>query len=77
MKPPRPASRPLPQMCIRDRTCTAQTRLLVPASRYEEAARIAAATAAEYRLGDPMEPGTTLGPLASKMQQDLLSLIHI
>ena len=51
-------------------TCTAQTRLLVPAGRYDEAARIAAAVAAEYRLGDPMEPGTTIGPLASKMQQD-------
>ena len=50
-------------------TCTAQTRLLVPASRYEEAARIAAATATEFRLSDPMDPGTTIGPLASKMQQ--------
>ena len=51
-------------------TCTAQTRLLVPESRYKEAARIAAATAAKFRVGDPLQPETTLGPLASKMQQD-------
>ena len=51
-------------------TCTAQTRLLVPASRYDEAAGIAAATARSFTVGDPLQPETTLGPLASKMQQD-------
>jgi len=51
-------------------TCTAQTRLLVPASRYAEAAEIAAATARGFKVGDPLQPETTLGPLASKMQQD-------
>lgn len=50
-------------------TCTAQTRLLVPASRYDEAARLAVAAAEAYRVGDPMAPETTLGPLASKAQQ--------
>jgi acyl-CoA reductase-like NAD-dependent aldehyde dehydrogenase len=51
-------------------TCTAHTRLLVPASRYAEAAQLAVAAAQAYRPGDPMAEGTTLGPLASKMQQD-------
>ncbi|MCX7166667.1 MAG: aldehyde dehydrogenase family protein [Rhodocyclales bacterium] len=51
-------------------TCTAHTRMLVPQSRYEEAARLAVAAAQAYRPGDPMVEGTTLGPLASKMQQD-------
>jgi len=51
-------------------TCTAHTRMLVPASRYAEAAQIAVEVAQAYRPGDPMAEGTTLGPLASKMQQD-------
>jgi acyl-CoA reductase-like NAD-dependent aldehyde dehydrogenase len=51
-------------------TCTAQTRLLVPAHRYEEAARLAVEAATAYRVGDPLQAETTLGPLASKMQQD-------
>jgi acyl-CoA reductase-like NAD-dependent aldehyde dehydrogenase len=44
--------------------------MLVPQPRYEEAARLAVAAAQAYRVGDPMVEGTTLGPLASKMQQD-------
>ncbi|MBX7200997.1 MAG: aldehyde dehydrogenase family protein [Rhodospirillaceae bacterium] len=51
-------------------TCTAHTRMLVPAARHDEAARIAVAAAQAYRVGDPLAEGTTLGPLASKMQQD-------
>lgn len=51
-------------------TCTAQTRLLVPAARYDEAAGIAAAAARAFRVGDPLQAETTLGPLASKMQQE-------
>jgi betaine-aldehyde dehydrogenase len=51
-------------------TCTAHTRMLVPAARYAEAAKLAVEAAAAYRVGDPMAEGTTLGPLASKMQQD-------
>jgi len=51
-------------------TCTAHTRMLVPASRYDEAAKLAVEAAQAYRPGDPLAEGTTLGPLASKMQQD-------
>ena len=51
-------------------TCTAHTRMLVPASRYEEATKLAVEAAQAYRVGDPMAESTTLGPLASKMQQD-------
>ncbi len=50
-------------------TCTAQTRLLVPRSRYAEAAALAVAAAASFRVGDPFADGTTLGPLASAAQQ--------
>ena len=44
--------------------------MLVPESRYDEAARLAVDAAKGYRLGDPLLPETTLGPLASKAQQD-------
>jgi aldehyde dehydrogenase (NAD+) len=49
-------------------TCTAHTRMLVPESRYEEAAKIAADVAKGYKVGDPMTDGTTLGPLVSATQ---------
>jgi len=49
-------------------TCTALTRMLVPASKYEEAARLAAETAKGFTLGDPMSEATRLGPLSSQMQ---------
>ena len=51
-------------------TCTAHTRMLVPRERYEEAAQIATGIAKGYRAGDPMAPETTLGPLASSLQQE-------
>lgn len=50
-------------------TCTAQTRLLVPRHRYEEAAGLAVAAAQSFRVGDPFAETTTLGPLASAAQQ--------
>jgi len=49
-------------------TCTALTRMLVPASKYEEAAKLAAEAAKGFTLGDPLSESTRLGPLSSKMQ---------
>jgi len=49
-------------------TCTAHTRMLVPESRYAEAAKIAAEVARNFKPGDPMVEGTTLGPLVSATQ---------
>ena len=51
-------------------TCTAHTRMLVPESRYGEAAKIAAEVARAFKVGDPMADGTTLGPLASAVQRE-------
>jgi aldehyde dehydrogenase (NAD+) len=51
-------------------TCTALTRLLVPADRLGEAEKIAADMTATYRLGDPLSPDSTLGPLANASQRD-------
>lgn len=50
-------------------TCTALSRLLVPAARYEEAARLVVETAGSYTLGDPLAPDTKLGPLISDTQR--------
>ena len=49
-------------------TCTALTRMLVPASKYEEAAKLAVEAAKGFTLGDPMAEATRLGPLSSQMQ---------
>jgi len=51
-------------------TCTALTRMLVPESKYEEAAKLAAEAAKGFTLGDPLSESTRLGPLSSKMQMD-------
>ena len=51
-------------------TCTALTRMLVPQSKYEEAAKLAAEAAKGFTLGDPLSEATRLGPLSSKMQLD-------
>ena len=49
-------------------TCTALTRMLVPESKYEESAKIAAEVAKGFTLGDPLSESTRLGPLSSQMQ---------
>jgi betaine-aldehyde dehydrogenase len=49
-------------------TCTALTRMLVPQSKYEEAARLAAEAAKGFTVGDPLADTTKLGPLTSKAQ---------
>ena len=51
-------------------TCTALTRMLVPASKYDEAAKLAVEVAKGFTLGDPMSEATRLGPLSSQMQLD-------
>ncbi len=49
-------------------TCTALTRMLVPDSLYQEAARIAAEVAKSFTVGDPLAETTRLGPLTSQAQ---------
>ncbi|MEV0729670.1 aldehyde dehydrogenase family protein [Polymorphospora sp. NPDC050346] len=51
-------------------TCTAWTRMLVHRTRYAQALELAADIAAGYRLGDPFDPDTRLGPLVSATQRD-------
>jgi len=49
-------------------TCTALTRLLVPESKYEEAAKVATEVAGTFKVGDPLAETTRLGPLTSAAQ---------
>ncbi|NBC23870.1 MAG: aldehyde dehydrogenase family protein [Gammaproteobacteria bacterium] len=49
-------------------SCNAPTRMLVPASRMEEAAAIAKATAEQIKVGDPSNEETQIGPLVSAAQ---------
>ncbi|GAA2438386.1 aldehyde dehydrogenase family protein [Streptomyces macrosporus] len=51
-------------------TCSAWTRMLVHADRYEEAVEIAAAAAAKYVPGDPTDPATRLGPVVNARQRE-------
>jgi len=49
-------------------TCTALTRMLVPQSKYDEAAKLAAEAAAGFSVGNPLDEKTRLGPLSSQAQ---------
>jgi len=51
-------------------TCSALTRLLVPFSKMEEAAELAAQAAAGFTVGPANEETSKLGPLVSKAQWD-------
>jgi betaine-aldehyde dehydrogenase len=58
-------------------TCAAQTRLLVPAERYDEVKDIAAAAAQRWSVGNPREETTRLGPLVSRKQLErVLAFVH-
>ncbi|SDS60789.1 aldehyde dehydrogenase family protein [Pseudomonas oryzae] len=50
-------------------TCTALTRMLLPASRYVEALEIARAEAEALKLGDPLNAESFLGPMCSAGQR--------
>jgi acyl-CoA reductase-like NAD-dependent aldehyde dehydrogenase len=50
-------------------TCTAWTRMLVHRSQLAQVEDLVKERIAKYRLGDPMDPSTNMGPLASAEQQ--------
>jgi acyl-CoA reductase-like NAD-dependent aldehyde dehydrogenase len=51
-------------------TCTAWTRMLVHRSQLAQVEDLVRTRVAGYRLGDPLDPDTTMGPLISAAQQD-------
>ena len=62
-------ARDLSGMCNNSgQSCNAPTRMLVPAARMDEAAAIAAETAANIVVGDPRESTSNIGPVVSETQ---------
>jgi betaine-aldehyde dehydrogenase len=51
-------------------TCSAHTRMLVPRSRHDEAARIAKEAAEKFQPGPALSGDSRLGPLVSSTQRD-------
>jgi acyl-CoA reductase-like NAD-dependent aldehyde dehydrogenase len=51
-------------------TCSALTRMLVPRERLAEAEQIAAGALPHFAVGDPLQPGHTMGPLVSEAQRE-------
>jgi aldehyde dehydrogenase (NAD+) len=51
-------------------TCTAWTRLLVPAELHDRAVELAVAGTAKYTVGDPGQDTTRIGPMVSEVQRD-------
>jgi len=56
-------------------SCNAPSRMLVPASRYEEAVAIAAKAAQGTVVGDPLDEGTHIGPVISQAQFDKIQAL--
>ncbi|QNQ10799.1 aldehyde dehydrogenase family protein [Sphingomonas alpina] len=52
--------------------CAARTRLLVPKGGVEAAVEGLRAAAADWPIGDPRDPATRLGPLASRNQYEVV-----
>ncbi|MBO8194394.1 aldehyde dehydrogenase family protein [Streptomyces oryzae] len=51
-------------------TCSAWTRMLVDAERYDEAVQLAAEAAAKYVTGHPLEETTRVGPVVNAKQHE-------
>ena len=51
-------------------TCSAHTRMLVPASRYDEVKVLAQAAIAKFSVGPSLDEASRLGPLVSASQRD-------
>ena len=51
-------------------TCTAWTRMLVPAGRHDEVLGLLETAAGSYRVGPPTDDATRIGPLANAHQYD-------
>lgn len=62
----------LVRSCMRNtgQTCYISTRIIAPASRYDEVVQTVADTIAAGAQGDPLDDATVFGPVASKSQYD-------
>ncbi|WP_158890857.1 aldehyde dehydrogenase [Amycolatopsis anabasis] len=51
-------------------SCYITTRILAPRARYDEVVDAFTALASALRIGDPLDPTTAIGPLATQAQRD-------
>ena len=68
-------SRVLIRSCLRNtgQTCYIATRILAPSSRYAEVVEMVTRTVARARQGDPFDPDTVFGPMATRAQYEIVS----
>ena len=50
--------------------CSALSRVIVPRHRHDQLVEMLAASLADIRVGDPLDPATQMGPLAMRRQLD-------
>ena len=64
----------LVRTCLRNtgQTCYIATRILAPASRYDEVVDVVTRTVAAAPQGDPFDEDTVFGPMASQAQRDVV-----
>ena len=53
-------------------SCTAPSRMLVPQTQLEKVEQIIIKVCSEIKVGDPMDPETTMGPMANERQYNLV-----
>lgn len=60
--------------CLRNtgQTCFITTRVVVTPERYDEVVELAATTVAAAPVGDPLDPMTVFGPVATEAQRDIV-----
>jgi aldehyde dehydrogenase (NAD+) len=60
--------------CLRNtgQTCYISTRLIATPERYDEVVELAATTVSAAQLGDPLDPATVFGPVATAAQRDIV-----
>ncbi len=61
---------PMASLLNNGQACYNGTRILAPASRYKEVVEVVASLAAGFKVGDPLDRSTTLGPMASAVHRD-------
>ena len=61
---------PAPSASSSGQVCSSLTRIVVPRHRHDELLDALSSTFSQVRVGDPFDPETQMGPLASERQRD-------
>ena len=62
----------IPMACLLNngQACYNGTRILAPASRYQQVVDAVSAMVSSFKVGDPLDRGTHIGPMASATHRD-------